>query len=315
MSFSSDVRGEIARSACEKKCCALAEMAGMALSCGALSFRGAGRYALTIGSESAAVARRYFLMAKEHLGVTGELRAVKTDRLGGKARYLLSFLDEDTPVLISALKLSDKSAPIGIRRTPHRDLTRRGCCRLALIRGAYMAGGSVNNPRQAYHMDIAVSDEEMALFILKLLEGFALPARISERKRQYVVYLKDSEHIAKLLTLLGAHKALLAFENVRILKGVRNEVNRQVNCDSNNLEKTIEAAARQISMIEWIDRKLGLAQLPPAIEAVARLRLQFPDASLSELGGMLDPPLGKSGVSARMRRLEALAEELANPLE
>jgi len=313
MSFSSDVREELARSICEKYCCAHAEMAGMALSCGALSFRGAGRYQLTIGSESALVARRYFLMAKEHLGVTGELRSVKTDRLGGKARYLLGFSDEDANTLMAALRLYSKSAPLGIRRTPHSGLMRKNCCRVAALRGAYLAGGSINNPEHAYHMEIAVSDEEMAQAVVKLMEGFGLPARMSGRKRQYVAYLKDGEHIVTLLTLLGAHKAVLAFENVRILKGVRNDVNRQVNCDNNNLEKTVEAAARQISMIEWIEKKQGLDCLPPQLEALARLRLQYPDASLAELGGLLEPPLGKSGVSARMRRLEALAEALANP--
>jgi DNA-binding protein WhiA len=313
MSFSSDVREELARTIVEKSCCALAEMAGMALSCGALSFRGAGRYQLTIGSESAAVARRYFLMAKEFLGVTGELRAVKTDRLGGKARYMLAFSDEDANALITALKLHSKSAPLGIRRTPHSDLLRKSCCRVAALRGAYLAGGSINNPEHAYHMEIAVSDEEMAQAVAKLMEGFSLPARTSERKRQYVAYLKDGEHIVNFLTLLGAHVAVLAFENVRILKGVRNDVNRQVNCDNNNAEKTVEAAARQISMIEWIDKKQGLDHLPPQLESMARLRLQYPDASFTELGGMLEPPLGKSGVSARMRKLEALAEDLANP--
>jgi DNA-binding protein WhiA len=312
MSFSSDVREELAHSSIEKTCCAQAELAGMALSCGALSFRGAGRYHLSIGSETASVARRYFLLTKEFLGVTGELRAVKTDRLGGKARYLLSFSDEDTQTLISELKLSDKHAPLGIRRTPQRELIHRNCCRVAALLGSYLAGGSINNPERAYHMEIAVSDEAMAAAIVKLMEWFELPARLSERKRQYVVYLKDAEHIVTLLTLLGAHKAVLALENVRILKGVRNEVNRQVNCDSNNLEKTVEAAARQISMIEWIDKKLGLDRLPPQLEAMARLRLQYPDASLTELGGMLEPSLGKSGVNARLRKLEALAEELAN---
>ncbi len=312
MSFSSDVREELARSACEKDCCARAEMAAMALSCGALSFRGAGRYQLTFGSESAAVARRYFLMAKEWLGVTGELRAVKTDRLGGRARYMLSFSNEDAQALIAALKLTDKNAPLGIRKTPHGDMLRRNCCRVAALRGAYLAGGSINNPEHAYHMEIAVSDGEMARCAARLMEGFGLPARVSARKRQYVAYLKDGEHIATLLTLLGAHVAVLALENVRILKGVRNEVNRQVNCDSSNLEKTVEAAQRQISMIEWIDKKLGLALLPPQLTALAQLRLRFPDASFAELGSLMDPPLGKSGVSARMRRLEALAEELAN---
>ena len=313
MSFSSDVREELARSIVEKSCCEYAEMAGMALSCGALSFRGAGRYQLSIGSESAAVARRYFLMAKEHFGVTGELRSVKTDRLGGKARYMLGFSDEDANTLMSALKLYSKNAPLGIRKTPHSDLLRKGCCRVAALRGAYLAGGSINNPEHAYHMEIAVSDEEMARSIVKLMEGFGLPARASERKRQYVVYLKDGEHIVTLLTLLGAHKAVLAFENVRVLKGVRNDVNRLVNCDNNNLEKTVEAATRQISIIEWIEKKQGLDRLPPQLEMLARLRLQYPDASFSELGGLLDPPLGKSGVSARMRKLEALAEDLANP--
>ncbi len=312
MSFSSDVREELARSVCDKNCCARAEMVGMALSCGALSFRGAGRYQLTIGSESAAVARRYFLLAKEFLGVTGELRAVKTDRLGGRARYLVSFSDEDAQTLISSLKLSDTNAPLGIRKTPHREILRRNCCRVAALRGAYLAGGSMSNPDHAYHLEIAVSDEEMAGFIVRQMESLGLPARLNERKRQFVAYLKDGEHISSFLTLLGAHVAVLSFENARILKGIRNDVNRQVNCDNNNLEKTVEAAQRQISIIDWIDKKLGLDCLPPSLEAVARLRRQYPDASFAELGALMDPPLGKSGVSARMRRLEALAEEMAN---
>ena len=166
---------------------------------------------------------------------------------------------------------------------------------------------------QAYHWEIAVFDDDMAEAVVRLMESFGLPARMNERKRQYVAYLKDGEHIANLLTLLGAYKAVLALENVRILKGVRNDVNRQVNCDNNNLEKTVEASARQISIIEWIDKKQGLDHLPPQLEEMARLRIQYPDASFSELGGMLEPPLGKSGVSARMRKLEALAEDLANP--
>lgn len=312
MSFSSDVREELARSGCDKNCCARAEIAGMALSCGALSFRGAGRYQLTLGSESAAVARRYFLLAKDFLGVTGELRAVKTDRLGGKARYLVTFSDEDAQALISALKLVDPNAPLGLRKTPHRDIIRRNCCRVAVLRGAYLAGGSMSNPENANHLEIAVSDEEMAGFIVRQMEGLGLPARLNERKRQFVAYLKDGEQISSFLAMLGAHVAVLAFENARILKGIRNDVNRQVNCDNNNLEKTVEAAQRQISMIDFIDKKLGLDRLPTSLESVARLRRQYPDASFAELGALMDPPLSKSGVSARMRRLEALAEEMAN---
>jgi DNA-binding protein WhiA len=313
MSFSSSVREELARTPAERRCCALAEVAGMALSCGALSFRGAGRYTLTISSESAAVARRYFLLVKEHLGVIGEISSVRTDRLGGRGRYLLSFSDAAVPVLIENLKLSDKDAPLGIRRTPHSQLTRRSCCRKSLLRGAYLAGGSINNPEHAYHIEIAVSDEPMARYLADLMKGAGLPARLSARKRQYLAYLKGSGHIANFLTMLGAHRATLALENIRVLKGVRNDVNRQVNCDSNNLEKTVEAAARQISIIEWIDKKLGLSQIPAPLEEIARLRLKFPDASLAELGGMLETPIGKSGVSARMRKLELMAEDLANP--
>lgn len=312
MSFSSDVRSELARVNCEKQCCALAEMAGMALTCGALSFRGKGRYALEIVTESAAVARRYFALFKRWLNVDSEIRSVKSARLGGVARFTLTPFAEDLPGMLSALDLLDEGAPFGMRAVPAEGLVQKECCQIAFLRGAFLAGGSLNNPERAYHMEIAAKDAALADCVLDLLGRFELPAKIAERKSQYVVYLKDSEHIADLLALLGAHQAMMALENIRIVKGVRNEVNRQVNCDSNNLEKTVEASARQQSMIEAVDRRLGLGNLPAPLQEVARLRQQYPAASLYELGQMMDPPLGKSGVNARFRKLEALAENLVN---
>ena len=180
------------------------------------------------------------------------------------------------------------------------------------MRGAFLAGGSLNNPEKAYHLEIAVGDEQLAGCIVKIMDGFGLNARLTQRKSQYLAYLKGSEPIADLLRLMGASGALLQLENVRIVKGVRNEVNRQVNCDQSNLDKTISAAQRQISMIRAIERKAGLDAIPPHLREIAELRLRYPDASLTELGGMATPSIGKSGVNARMRKLEALAEELVN---
>lgn len=311
MSFSSDVREEIARVNCERQCCALAEMTGMAMSCGALSFRGLGRYALELNTESASVARRYFSMAKRWINVGSEIRSVKSSRLGGVARYTLTPEPADLSAMLGALDLLDEHAPFGMRAVPDAALLKRECCRVSFLRGAFLAGGSLNNPERAYHMEIAVGDQQLAECIGQLLTGFGLGARIAARKSQWVVYLKDSEHISDALTLLGAHAAVLALENIRIIKGVRNDVNRQVNCDNNNLEKTVEAAARQLAMIDFIEKKCGLQSLPDPLLQVAELRRQYPDASLNELGELLDPPIGKSGVRARLRKLENIAEELS----
>jgi len=168
----------------------------------------------------------------------------------------------------------------------------------------------VSAPEGDYHLEMLVNDEHFSEELCTLLKRYDLAAGINKRKNWDVVYLKGSEDIIKLLNLMGAHGALLNFENARIYKDVRNQVNRLVNCETANLSKTVNAAVRQVEDIKLIAQAMGLAKLPPNLRKVAELRLRYPDISLKELGEMLEPCIGKSGVNHRIRRIQKIADKI-----
>ena len=173
-----------------------------------------------------------------------------------------------------------------------------------------MGAGSLSDPMNSYHLEIVANSEEYAGSLVQLIETFGLHPKISSRKNVLLVYLKESEQIADFLNIIGAHQALLELENIRIQKGMRNQVNRLVNCESANMNKTIDAAYRQRMNIELIQQHYGLEKLNEGLRAVAEARLAYPEVSLKELGTLMDPPIGKSGINHRMRKLEELADEL-----
>ncbi|MEF9895556.1 MAG: DNA-binding protein WhiA [Clostridia bacterium] len=312
MSFASDVRKELAKVPMEKKCCAQAELLGAILASGGLHFKGLGRYGISVNVDSGETAQRYLSLFKRFEHVSCEMTASETARLGGQTRYQVTPEESDVPLVLRSLRLIDKAQPFGLRHEPAPEMIKGECCARSFLRGAYLAGGSTGNPEHAYHLEIAVGDETLAQALVKLLEGMGVLAKYTNRKGTFVVYIKEGAYMAQVLTLMGAHKALMDFENLRIVKEVRNEVNRQMNCDSANTDKAILAAEKQISIITTIERRRGLSILPAPLRAIAELRLKYPDASLMELGELLEPKLGKSGVNARMRKLEALAESLVN---
>ena len=192
----------------------------------------------------------------------------------------------------------------------HNRLLRQNCCRRAFIRGAFLAAGSVSAPERSYHFEIVCSSEAKAQQLQALLGSCEIDARIVLRKRHYVVYVKEGSQIVELLGLMGAHVSLMQLENVRIVKEMRNSVNRKVNCETANLNKTVSAAVRQVEDIRYIKAHGGLHELTDGLEETARLRLEHPDASLKELGDMLSPRVGKSGVNHRLRKLSLIAEQL-----
>jgi DNA-binding protein WhiA len=190
------------------------------------------------------------------------------------------------------------------------DVIKKNCCKRAYIRGAFLGGGSISNPEKTYHMEFVSNSIELAEDLMKLINSFGLGSKVIQRKNSFVIYLKEGEQIIELLSLIGAHSALLDLENVRIYKEMRNNVNRLVNCETANLNKTVDAAVRQIESIKLIQQKVGLRKLPPNLREIAELRLNYPDISLKELGEMLNPKIGKSGVNHRLRKIEKIAEEL-----
>lgn len=189
-------------------------------------------------------------------------------------------------------------------------LTERSCCRRAFLRGAFLASGSISDPEKSYHFEIVCPDEAQAERLRELFASFELDAKILLRKKYYIVYLKEGAQIVDALNIMGAHVALMNLENVRILKEMRGSVNRIVNCETANINKVVGAACRQAEDIRYIQAKIGLDELPPALREMAQIRLEYPDSPLAELGKLCDPPIGKSGVNHRLRKLGEIAEKL-----
>lgn len=310
MSFASDARGEIARDACAHACCARSEIAAALLASGGISFRGKDRYALSLTAAEGAVVRRYFAMLKQFWSITAEIRTLVVDALGGRTRYQLVVPDEAAPALLTELGLRDEAALFGVRQAPPPELVRYACCRKSFLRGAFLMCGAVSNPEREYHLEFAAPTEEFANFVTDQVNYFEISAKTTCRKTKYVVYLKRAEEIADALTLMGASAAVLQMENVRIAKDVRNRVNRQLNCDASNIDRIMNAAEVQARDILYLDEEVGLDKLPKPLREIARARMENPDISLSALGELLSPPLGKSGVNARLRRLTELARKL-----
>ena len=184
------------------------------------------------------------------------------------------------------------------------------CCRRAFLRGAYLCVGSMSNPGKSYHLEFDCIDEKEADLLLELTAVFDIPAKVARRKKYYVVYIKEGSAICDMLNIMGAHVSLMDFENHRIVKEVRNSVNRKVNCETANIAKTVNAAAGQVRDIMLIQERTGLSELPKNLREIAQLRLEYQEATLQELGELLTPPVGKSGVNHRLRKLSEIAESM-----
>lgn len=189
-------------------------------------------------------------------------------------------------------------------------LVERNCCKQAFIRGAFLATGSLSDPEKGYHFEIVCDREEQADMISSLIRDFSIEPKQIQRKKYHVVYIKDGSMIVDLLNVMGAHVSLMDMENIRILKDMRNSVNRRVNCETANLNKIVHAAVKQMEDISYIEQTKGLKYLPEHLREIASLRMEEPDTSLVELGKKLDPPIGKSGVNHRLKKISDIADEL-----
>lgn len=184
------------------------------------------------------------------------------------------------------------------------------CCKRCFLRGAFLGNGSMSNPERGYHLEFVCCGEQQARQIIEVLAVFDIEGKLVLRKRYYVVYIKESEEIVELLNVMGAHMSLMNLENLRILKDMRNSINRRVNCEAANITKTVNAAAKQIEDIQYIKEHYGFDRLSDNLREIAEVRLEHQDATLKELGELLEPRVGKSGVNHRLRRLSELAESL-----
>lgn len=294
MSFSSEVKAELAGVIPSARHCQIAELAGMLTVLGKSERRQNNVFVVT---ENEDLARKFFTLLKKAFNIDIDfLEEVRGP--GRKDRYRVVLSGDGIAALEAAVA--------------HPHLLSQGCCRRSWIRGIFLAAGSISDPEKDYHFEIVAPTEEVALRTRQIMNGFGLDARSVLRKKHHVVYLKEGDQIVQALAEMGAGKALMALENVRIFRQVKGNVNRQMNCDAANISRVMQMAARQQADIEFLRDTVGFGKLPVPLRQVAELRLQFPAASLTELGEQLDPPIGKSGVNHRLRKLAAIADAERN---
>ena len=310
MSFSDEVKQELIHLGCEKECCAKAEIAAALLLGGALSFRGLGRYGISLSLGRVSASRYYYSLIKRFLGISPDISTSSVNRLGEQTRVKLTFDGEDVPRAMEELRLYDDSALFGVANRPAPEIIAKPCCRAAFLKSAFLMTGYVSNPEKEYALTMNVLSEEAAQGLIELIALEGVKAKYSPNRSRYAVYTKSAEGVSVLLTVMGAGAARLKLENVRILKDIKNGTNRQTNCDSNNIERTIKTAWAQAEDIRYLAEKLGSEKLPGWAKEIMSLRLEHPDSSLAELGELCDPPIGKSGVNNRLRRLSELARQL-----
>lgn len=308
MSFTSEVKNELARVSPSRRCCRLAELSALLHLEGSLHLKGPLRLAFHTESENAAVARLMFHLFKELFFFTPELRVEKAPRLRGHNCYHLYLEHDGLAQILNELGLLDDSLR-PILGTPTL-IIRRRCCGIAYLRGAFLGGGYVSRPDQPAHLEINVRHEEMAEGLRRLLERYSIHLQVANRRKMFTVYAKNRREQADFLALVGAHRALLSLQSDAVVRELRENVNRWVNSETANLEKAVEAAQRQLRDIGLIESRLGLESLPGSLRAVAEARLQNPEATLRELGDSLQPPVSKSAVYHRILRLQRLASEL-----
>ena len=301
MSFSGQIKEELAQVISSPRHCQLAELAALVQFCGHIEEDGS----LLVQSENPLVIRKCFTLLKK----TFKIEAVAKSQMQTQ-NYRLFVTGEDAFRVLEALKICDTAGHLMMRHLTDPVLIKNSCCKRAYLRGCYMAVGSMSDPYKSYHLELVCGLQAQAEQLLKILHDFSLDAKMIIRKKYHVVYMKEGENIADFLNITEAHKALIEFENTRIYKGMRNMVNRKVNCEAANITKTVNAATRQVEDIRLIREKMGLEGLPEPLRQMAYVRLENPQASLGELGKLLDPPVGKSGVNHRLRKLGELAKEL-----
>ncbi|MFD2705565.1 DNA-binding protein WhiA [Salibacterium lacus] len=309
-SFAAMTKKELTRFE-EEGCCARAELAALVRMNGSISFS-SGELVLDVSTENAAIARRiYQLIKRVYPETIIELMVRKKMRLKKNNVYIVRIVEEARHMLRDLSIMEDGYRFI---RTISRDILRDTCCKRAYLRGAFLAGGSVNHPEtSSYHLEIFSLYEEHNRSLRELLQEFDLSSKSLERKKGFILYIKESERITEFLNVIGAHQALLYFEDVRIMKDMRNSVNRLVNCETANLNKTVGAALRQVENIQLVEGRIGLENLPEKVREMAEMRVKYQDVTLKELGEMVPSgPVGKSGVNHRLRKIDQLAEKIRN---
>ena len=310
MSFSGMVKEELSRQIGTARHCRIAELAALIGFCGRLEHFPQGEK-LKLQTENETVARKCFTLLQKTFNIEKEISVRENSHLKRVKVYVLEISDpEEIREILQATKLIADSKFCDTLILQDMLVVQQSCCKRAYIRGAFLASGSISDPEKGYHFEIVYPDERKAQQLQTIIRSFSVDAKIVQRKKSYVVYVKEGAQIVDMLAVMEANVALMDLENIRILKEMRNSVNRKVNCETANINKTVNAAVKQMEDIKLIQQVMGFEQLSDGLEQIAELRMQYPEATLKELGMMLSPQVGKSGVNHRLRKLSALADEL-----
>ncbi|MBY0123836.1 DNA-binding protein WhiA [Bacillus sp. S/N-304-OC-R1] len=307
MSFASETKKELTNLEV-KDCCGKSELSALIRMNGSLSFSNR-KLIVDIQTENAAIARRIYVLIKKNFHVQVELLVRKKMRLKKNNVYIVRLSEQAREILDELKILSDGFV---FTHNISEELIKKKCCKRSYLRGAFLAGGSVNNPEtSSYHLEIFSLYKEHNDSLCELMNTFDLNSKTLERKKGFITYLKEAEKITDFLGVIGAHNALLKFEDIRIVRDMRNSVNRLVNCETANLNKTIGAALRQVENIRFIDETVGLHILPDKLREIAELRVTYQDVTLKELGEMVSGGnISKSGINHRLRKIDEIAEKL-----
>ena len=307
MSFNSDVKEELTHIPAVCSHCERALLAALIRIEGTLFISGQGRYRLEVATDAPSVARLAWRLLHE----TYQLRTELTTRrsvLHKTPNYLIDVPVQDglSEALHDMGVLKNGALQLGVAPA----LIAKQCCAAAYLRGAFLGSGFVSDPRGDFHFEISVESQEMADDLVSIMRDKGINARSMQRRSSYIVYLKSGEAILEFLAFVGAHQSALVMENARVVKSVRNDVNRQTNAEMANQKKAAAASVDQIYAMRAVLEAYGAERLPPALREIIRLRVNYPDATLKELGDRANPPLSKSAVYHRIRRIEQMAREL-----
>ena len=313
MSFASEVKNELSRVETEKKCCQLAEIAGFLRVSGSIGLAGLGKFKIIITSENPAIIRHYKKLLHDYFDIETNLEVGESSSVGKKRAYKIT-IDADNrseQILRETGILLVREGNNYISDGIYDGIVRSKCCKRSYLTGIFMGAGTMSDPEKAYHLEFVCGTETLSHDLKKLINSFVdLQAKEFKRGKSYVVYMKKADYVADMLGIIGADTHSLIIDNTLVEKSVKNEANRMANCDNANTDRMVAAAMKQIKAVEKIEEKKSLSWLPEKLREVAVLRKENPDVSIKELGEMCRPPLKKSGINSRLKKIEEIAAKL-----
>ena len=311
MSFSGEVKEELSRQIGTSRHCQLAEMAAILCFLGRWRTAAEGSPVLCLQTENEAVIRKCFTLLEKTYNIDTGILETGYDEGKGHTYITIAEGREKVTKILQSVRMNDEEGMAKAQKKGINPLLIKNvCCKRAFLRGVFLCVGSMSDPEKSYHLEFVCTDKEGAEQLRQMIQGFDIEAKIVIRKKYYVVYLKEGAGIVDLLNIMEAHISLMNFENYRIVKEVRNSINRKVNCETANITKTVNASTKQIEDILLVRDHYGFQNLPDSLRETAEIRLQYPDDTLKELGQKLDFPVGKSGMNHRLRKLSEIADKI-----